>query len=124
METVIKEKYTTLNYNGKILVGSTDDEKYYVLTMEGEKIKRLPKGYAILFDPEYKNYDKRIFVGDSDEDGYVMLDEQGNEIDTQVSINNISMSYYWGVNVPNFFPDEYEEEMDTYDYEYEEEEED
>ena len=117
-ETVIKEKYTTLNYNGKILVGSTDDEKYYVLTMEGEKIKRLPKGYAILFDPEYKNYDTRMLVGKYDE-GYVLVDEKGEEVDCEAEIFDYGMGYYWGVNAEEY--DESEDFDGDPDYDYHEE---
>lgn len=110
-ETIIKDKYSTLNYNGKILVGATggDNDKYYLLTMEGEKIKRLPKGYVVLFDPEYKNYDTRMLVGKYNE-GYVLVDEKGEEVDCEAEIFDYGMGYYWGVNAEEY------EEYDDIDY--------
>jgi hypothetical protein len=78
--------------------------------MEGEKIKRLPKGYVVLFDPEYKNYDTRMLVGKYNE-GYVLVDEKGEEVDCEAEIFDYGMGYYWGVNA-----EEYEDEYDDIDY--------
>ena len=116
--TVIKEKYHSMSYNGKILVGSTEEEKFYLLTTEGEKIKRLPKGNVVLFDPEYKYYDTRMLVG-TYQDGYIIVNENGEEIDSEAEVHDYGMGYYWGVNAEEY--DEYEDFDGDPDYEYEEE---
>ena len=112
-EMVIKSKFAGLTYNGKLLVGYTTDKKPFVLNMEGEKVAKLPEGYSILFEPEFKGSDNRILVGNYDE-GYKLCDADGNTIKTGTDIHDYAVAYSWG-----FMDSEEEEEYDEGDYEEE-----
>ena len=92
-EVLLRAKYETLNYNGKFLVGSLNDEEYYKLSFEGEKLFKFD-GYPYLFSPEYVGYDKSILV--SVDEGYILVDGEGNEIETQASsFNSYDTTWYW-----------------------------
>jgi hypothetical protein len=113
-EQVVKSKFESLNYNGKFLVGSTTDKKPFVLNKEGEKVTKLPEGYAVLFDPEYAGHANRMLVGNYEE-GYVLCDAEGNAIKLGADIHDYSIGYNWG-----FMDSEEEEDYDDGDYEEEE----
>lgn len=111
-EWIIRPKFQSISFNGKLLAASTDDEEYALYTLEGEKIANLPHGYVVLFDKEFKDCDSYLLVG-SWEDGYKLMDSEGNEVDTDYKIHGYSTSYNWG------FSNEYDDE--DYDEDYEEE---
>ena len=105
-ETVMKTKFDAMNFNGRLLVAATG-ERFTLYTPDGEKVTKLPRGYAHVFDLEYKNYADRLLVGQYDE-GYRLLDGKGNPISTGAKIFSFSTSYFWGASVPGFFEDEEE----------------
>ena len=123
-ELVIKSKFESFSYNGKLIVGSTSEKKPFILNKEGEKVTKLPEGYVILFEPEYKGYDKRMLVGNYNE-GYELCDAEGNIIKTEMDIRNYAMGYSWGFMDDGEGDEEYDEDYSEEDFEeedYDEEE--
>ena len=122
---VLKDKYESVVYNGKLLAASTDEEKFSLFSTKGEKLGRLPRGGVILFDPEFKNSGNRMLVG-SYEDGYKLLDGEGKKIDTAEDIYQYSLFYYWGASCEGEeeYYEDYDEEDDDPDAEVYDEDED
>lgn len=121
-EVLLRAKYETLNYNGKFLVGSLNNEDYYKLSFEGEKLFKFD-GYPYLFGTEVKGYDKAILV--SVGDGYILVDGEGNEVETQASsFNSYDVTWYWSCNTDFELNggDEWDEDFDGDPEEYYEEE--
>jgi len=122
---VLKDKYESVAYNGKLLAASTDDEKYILFSTKGEKLGRLPRGGVILLEPEFKNSGDRMLVG-SYEDGFKLLDGEGKKIDTAEDILHYSLLYYWGTSCEGEeeYYEDYDEEDDDPDAEVYDEDED
>ena len=110
-EWVIRPKFSSLQFNGKLLAGSTADEEFSLYSLEGEKVTDLPKGYVNLFDKDFKDYDSYLLAG-TWENGYKLVDADGNVVDTDYKIHSYSTGYNWGFSIES-----YDEE---YDYEEEE----
>lgn len=113
-EWIIRPRFQTISFNGKLLAACTDEDEFALYTLEGEKVADLPEGYVNLFDKEFKDCDSYLLVG-SWESGYKLVDSEGNKVDTKYDIYGYSTSYNWGFDI---------EEYDEYDYdeEYDEEE--
>lgn len=107
---LIRARYSTLAYNGAILAGSTDDDRFYLLTMEGEKIAKLPKGYPTLFEPYFPQWDQRLLVGSYDE-GYKLVDAKGNKINTE-DIAGVSTTFFTLAIAPAVEEEDEEIEVD------------
>ena len=115
-EWIIRPRFQSITFNGKLLAASTEDEEYALYTFDGEKVADLPEGYVNLFDKEFKDCDSYLLVG-SWESGYKLLDSEGNEVDTKYDIHGYSTGYNWGFDIG----EEYED-YDEYDEDYDEEE--
>ncbi len=114
-EWIIRPRFQSISFNGKLLVACTEEEEYAIYTLEGEKVADLPEGYVYLFDKEFKDCDSYLLVG-SWENGYKLFDSEGNKVDTKYDIYGYTTSYNWG-----FSTEEYDEEYDEYEEEdYEE----
>ena len=114
-EWIIRPRFQSISFNGKLLVACTEEEEYAIYTLEGEKVADLPEGYVYLFDKEFKDCDSYLLVG-SWENGYKLFDSEGNKVDTKYDIYGYSTSYNWG-----FSTEEYDEEYEEYEEEdYEE----
>ena len=114
-EWIIRPKFNSITFNGKILAASNEEEKFALYTMEGEKIADLPHGYVSLFDKNFKDYDSYLLVG-TWEDGYKLVDSEGNKVDTDYKIRSYSTSFNWG-----FSNEQYDEEYyEDYEEDYEE----
>ena len=111
---LMNERYDNVSYNGKILTANVDEKKAYLFNTEGEKLSKLPKGYVMLFEPEFKKYDQRLLVGSYDE-GYVLVDNEGNELDTEADIYGYNSSFWFNCAInmeeEDFDGDYYDEEM-------------
>ena len=105
-EMILKEKYESVNFNGKLLTASVENERSYLFDLNGEKICKLPKGFVFLFEPEYKNYGDRFLVGKWEE-GYELLNGKGEKIDTEADIFAYGLNSQWGFDLDDEF---YEEE--------------
>lgn len=116
-EWIIRPKFQSISFNGKIMAASMEDDEYALYTLEGEKIANLPSGYVSLFDKEFKDCDSYLIVGSWDE-GYKLVDAEGNEVDTKYNIRNYSTSFNWGFSAEEYEEDYYEdyEEEDYEDY--------
>ena len=110
-EWIIRPKFKSISFNGKILAASNEDEEFALYTMEGEKIADLPHGYVNLFDKNFKDYDSYLLVG-TWENGYKLVDSEGNKVDTDYKIRNYSTGFNWG-----FSNEEYDEEYEDYEEE-------
>lgn len=114
-EWIIRPRFQSISFNGKLLVACTEEEEYAIYTLEGEKVADLPEGYVYLFDKEFKDCDSYLLVG-SWENGYKLFDSEGNKVDTKYDIYGYTTSYNWG-----FSTEEYDEEYEEYEEEdYEE----
>lgn len=125
-QVAVRARYSTLHYNGVFLVGQTDsEERYYLLSLTGEKICKLPKGYPTLLEPCFKGYDKCFFIGEYGEQ-QKMIGPDGQRIPTATSIYGINSGFFTLALTQSdeFFEGDYEEEeyFDEYD-DYEEQEE-
>lgn len=115
-QMVIRPRYSSMEYNGAFLVGTNDDERYYLLTLTGDKIARLPKGTPILFDKHYANWDKCFLVGEYGE-SYKFIGPDGTKLDISTDISSVNYGFFTLAIASA------EEEEGDYDYEdYEEEE--
>ena len=112
-EWIIRPKFESISFNGKLLAACTEDEEFSLYTLEGEKIAKLPHGYVTLFDKEYKDCDSYLLVGEWEE-GYKLVDAEGNEVDTDYNIHSYSTGYNWGFSVAE---EEYYEDYEEEDYE-------
>lgn len=108
-EWVIRPKFQSITFNGKILTASNEDEEYALYSLEGEKIADLPHGYVNLFDMNFKDYDSYLLVG-SWENGYKLVDSNGKKVDTDYKIHGYSTSYNWG-----FTNEEYDGDYGEYE---------
>ena len=113
----IRARYSSLHYNGAFLVGKTDsDERYYLLSLTGEKITKLPKGEPTLFEPWYKGYDKCFFIGEYGEQ-QKMIGPDGQRIPTNTSVYGINSGFFTLAIASSEEYDDYGEEPDYYDVE-------
>ena len=123
---VLKNKYESISYNGKLLAAASEEEKFSLFSLSGEKKGRLPRGYVILFEPEFKNYDNRMLVG-SYGSNFELLDGEGKKIGDGIEFASYANHYYWGAAVEEEgeeYYEDYEEEDDDPDVEAYEEDED
>jgi hypothetical protein len=123
-QVAIRARYSSLQYNGAFLVGQTDsEERYYLLSITGEKICKLPKGYPTLFEPCYKGYDKCFFMGEYSEQ-QKMIGPDGQRINLSTSVYGINNGFFTLAitqgDGEDFDYEDYEEEEEYYDYEYDE----
>ena len=111
-EWIIRPKFQSTSFNGKLLAACTDDEEFALYSLDGEKIADLPHGYVNLFDKDFKDSDSYLLVGTWDS-GYKLYDSEGNKVDTKYNIQGYATGYNWGFSI---------EEYDEFDYgDYEEE---
>ena len=117
-EWIIRPKFKSTSFNGKILAASTEDEEYALYTLDGEKIANLPHGYVYLFDKEFKDCDSYLLVG-SWENGYKLVDAEGHKVNTKYPIHGYSTSYNWGFSTEEGdgdYYEDYEEDPEGEDY--------
>ncbi len=115
-KTVLKDKYETVLYNGKLIAAKAENGRWYMMNNKGEKLCRLPGEDIIMFEPEYTNSDRVLLAGEYSK-GFVLVNNEGKEIKTEDEIYSASYSYYWGVSLPDD-DIEYEGDGDV-DYDYE-----
>ena len=116
-EWIIRPRFQSISFNGKLLVASSEEDEYAIYTLDGEKVADLPEGYVNLFDKEFKDSDSYLLVG-SWENGYKLFDSEGNKVDTKCDIYGYTTGYNWGFSIEEY--DENEEDYDEYageDYE-------
>lgn len=93
-QVAVRARYSTLQYNGAFLVGQTDnEERYYLLSLTGEKITKLPKGYPTLFEPCFKGYDKCFFIGEYGEQ-QKMIGPDGQRIPLTTNVYGINSTFF------------------------------
>ena len=91
-EWIIRPRFQSISFNGKLLVACTEEEEYAIYTLEGEKVADLPEGYVYLFDKEFKDCDSYLLVG-SWENTDRMFDLEGKKVETKYDINGYAKSY-------------------------------
>ena len=117
-EWIIRPKFQSTAFNGKLLAAGIDDEEYTLYSLEGEKIADLPHGYVNLFDKQFKDYDNYLLVG-TWEDGYKLVDSEGNMVNTKYQIQRYSTSFNWGFSIEEYDDEYYEEDYEEeYDEDY------
>lgn len=107
-EWILRPRFQSLSFNGKLLVGSTEDNEYALYTLEGEKVADLPEGYVSLFEKEFKDCDSYLLLGDG-ESGYKLYDSEGNKVDTRFDIQSYNTSYNWGFSTNEEGYEDYED---------------
>jgi len=110
-QVLIRAMYESLEYNGKLIIASKDDEQFFLLTPDGEKKGTLPKGWASLLESDFNNHGNCIIVRVDDEK-VILADGNGKELNSGISTSTISTSFWYAVIKPS------EEEEYTDDQEW------